>query len=61
MSDTCRAMPQRESYFRRQRILAALFKDRRKVKSLLKKGSHSFQKEKKFFLGKGFKRRLMKL
>ena len=35
----------RGSYFRRQRVLTALFKDRRKVKSLLKEGAHCFEKE----------------
>ena len=51
----------RGSYFRRQRVLTALFKDRRKVKSLLKEGANCFEKEQKSFLGKGFKRRSMKL
>ena len=51
----------RGSYFRRQRVLTALLKDRRKVKLLLKEGVHCFEKAQKALLGKGFKRRLMKL
>ena len=53
----------RGSYFRRQRILTALFKDKRKLKSLLKEGTHCFKKKhnRKSFLGKGFKGRSMKL
>ena len=37
----------RGSYFRRQRILTALFKGRRKVKSLLKETAHCIEKEHK--------------
>ena len=41
----------RGSYFKRQRVLAALFKDRTMVKSLLKEADHCFDKEQKVFFG----------
>ena len=45
------------SYFRRQRVLTAFFKDRCKVKSLLKEGAHCFKKEQKFLFGKKFQKK----
>ena len=43
----------RGSYFRRQRVLTVLFKNKRKVKSFLKEGAHCFEKEQESpFLGK---------
>ena len=48
----------RGSYFRRQRVLTALFTDRRKVKSLLKEGAHYFKKEQKILFGKKFQKKV---
>ena len=46
-------MPQQGSYYRRQRVLSALFKDRWNVKSLLKEEAHFSGKEQKvLFSGK---------
>ena len=50
----------RQSYFRRQRVLTALFKDRRKEKSLLKEGPHCFEKEQKVLLGERFQKKVNK-
>ena len=50
----------RQSYFRRQRVLTALFKDRRNVKSLLKEGPHCFEKEQKVLLGERFQKKVNK-
>ena len=50
----------RGSYFKRQRVLAALFKDRRKVKSLLK-GVHCFGKEQKVLFGKKCQKKVNKI
>ena len=50
----------RVSYFRWQSVLTTLFKDRRKVKSLLKKGSHCFQKEQKVLFGESFQKKFNK-
>ena len=46
----------RGSYFRKQRLLTAFFKDRRKVKSLLKEGAHCFEKEQKVLFGERFRK-----
>ena len=48
----------RRSYFRRQRVLTPLFKDRHKVKSLLKKGAHCFEKEQKVLFGERFQKKV---
>ena len=48
----------RGSYFRRQRVLTALFKDRRKVKSLLKEKAHCFEKEQKVLSGERFQKKV---
>ena len=48
----------RGSYFRRQRALTALFKDRRKVKSLLKEGAHCFEREQKVLFGERFQKKV---
>ena len=48
----------RESYFRKQRVLTALFKDRRKVTSLLKEGAHCFEKEQKVLFGEKFQKKV---
>ena len=53
----------RGSYFRRQAVLTALFRDRHQVKLLLKARRELIvlRRSRKSFLGKGFKRRSMKL
>ena len=48
----------RGSNFKRQRVLTALFKDRRKVKSLLKEGAHCFEKEQKVIFEEKFQKKL---
>ena len=48
----------RGSYFRKQRVLTAFFKDRRKVKSLLKEGAHCFEKEQKVLFGERFRKKV---
>ena len=48
----------REPYFRRQRVLTALFKDWRKVKSVLKEGTLCFDKEEKVLLGEKFQKKV---
>lgn len=48
----------RASYYRRQRILVSLFKDRRKVKSILKEGAKCFQKEEKVLFGEKFQKKV---
>ena len=40
--------------YKRQRVLTALFKDRRKVTSLLKEGTHCFEKKQKVLFGERF-------
>ena len=50
----------RVSYFRGQSVITTLFKDRRKVKSLLKKGAHCFQKEQKVLFGESFQKKFNK-
>ena len=53
MCDICSTMPQQGSYYRRKRVLSALFKDRWNVKSLLKEEAHFSGKEQKvLFSGK---------
>ena len=44
----------RKSYFRRQRVLTALFKDKRKVKE----GAHCFEKKQKVFFGERFQKKI---
>ena len=48
----------RGSYFREQRVLTVLFKDRRKVKSLLKEGAHCFEKEQKVLFEERFQKKV---
>ena len=48
----------RGSYFRRQRVLTALFKDRRRVKSLLKERAHCFEKEQKVLFRERFQKKV---
>ena len=50
----------RGSYVRRQRVVTALFKDRRKVKSLLKEGIHCFEKEQKDLFAEKFQNKVNK-
>ena len=50
----------RGSYVRRQRVVTALFKDRRKVKSLLKEGIHCFEKEQKVLFAEKFQNKFNK-
>ena len=45
-------------YLRRQRILTALLKVRRKVKSILKDGSKYLEKEDKVLFGEGFQKKV---
>ena len=47
-------------YFSRQRVLTALFKDRRKVKSILKEGSHCFEKKQKVLFEERFQKKVNK-
>ena len=58
MCNTCRTMPQQRSYFRRQRVLTALFKDRRKVESLLMERVRCFEKEQKVLFGERFQKKV---
>ena len=51
----------RGSCFRRQIVQIALFKDRCKVKSLLKEGAHCLKRNRRSFSGKSFKKRVKKL
>lgn len=44
----------RGSCYKRQKVLNALFKDRRKVKPVLKEGVHCFQKDEEVLLGEKF-------
>ena len=48
----------RRLYFRRQRVLTVLFKDRREVKSLLKEVAHCFEKEQKVFFKERFQKKV---
>ena len=48
----------RALYFRKQKVLTALFKNRRKVNSLLKEGAHCFEKEKKVLFGERFQKKV---
>ena len=48
----------RSLYFRRQRVLTALFKARLRVKSLLKEGAHCFKKEQKVLFGERFQKKV---
>ena len=45
------------SYFRMQRVLTALFKDRRKAKPLLKEVAHCCDKEQKVLFGERFQKK----
>ena len=44
----------RRSCYKRQKVLTAFFKDRRKVKPVLREGVHCFQKDEKVLLGEKF-------
>ena len=45
-------------YFSRKRVLTALFKDRRKVKSILKEGAHCFEKKQKVLFEERFQKKV---
>ena len=45
-------------YFRRQRVLTALLKDRHKVKINLKEGAHCFEKEEKVLSREKFQKKV---
>ena len=47
-------------YFRWQRVLTALFRERGKVKSLLKEGAHCFAQAQKVLFGKTFNEKKIK-
>ena len=49
-----------ESYFRKQRVLTVLFKDRCKVKSLLKEGPHCFEMKQNVLFGERFQKKVGK-
>ena len=58
MCDICSTMPQQGSYYRRKRVLSALFKDRWNVKSLLKEGAHFSGKEQKVLFWEKFQKKV---